>query len=113
MSIEDLSKRYYQIGEVAEILGIPASTLRFWESKFPSLRPRRSRSGRRYYTSDDVDRIGQIHYLVKEKGLKLEAAIESMKTNPEGVETRYRVLSRLRAVRNELNNLLQALHRRR
>ena len=113
MALEDLSKAYYQIGEVAELLGIPASTLRFWESKFTIVKPRRGRSGRRFYTPADIDTIGQIYYLVKEKGMKIEAAQEALRTNPDGTDTRFRVLHRLRRVRAELAELLAAVNRRR
>lgn len=113
MPLEDLTKKYYTIGDVAELLGVRASTLRFWESKFTIVHPRRSSGGRRYYTPADIELIGQIHYLVKEKGMKLEAAQASLKSNPEGIDTRFKVLSRLRAVRSELSTLLDALNKRR
>lgn len=113
MPFEDLTKKYYSIGDVAEILGVRASTLRFWEKKFTIVHPRRSTAGRRYYTPADIEVIGQILYLVKEKGMKLDAAQAALKSNPEGIDTRYRVVSRLRAVRSELAQLLEALNKRR
>ena len=67
-------KKYYKIGEVAEILHIPCSTLRFWEKKFTIIRPRRTEGYTRYYSLEDIEKIRMVWYLVKEKGLKLEAA---------------------------------------
>lgn len=105
----NLTKKFYRIGDVAELLGIPQSTLRFWEKRFTHLKPRRNQGGTRYYTPEDVEKIAQIHYLVKEKGLKLEAAEEALRSNPEGVDRRYAVVARLKAIRSDLNELLQTL----
>ncbi len=50
-------KKYYKIREVSELLGVPASTLRFWESEFPSLRPKRNAKGTRFYSQSDMERL--------------------------------------------------------
>lgn len=100
--MEELNKRYYRIREVAEILEIPATTLRFWESKFTVVHPRRNAGGQRLYTPADIEKIRMIHFLVKEKGLKLEAAQEQLRVNSDGVSRRYEVVRRLRAVRERL-----------
>lgn len=105
----NFTKRFYRIGDVAEMLGIPQSTLRFWEKRFTHLKPKRNAGGTRYYTPEDVEQIAQIHYLVKEKGLKLEAAEEALRTNPEGVDRRHAAVMRLKGIRAELNELLQML----
>lgn len=49
--MDELNKKYYKIGEVARILELPQSTLRFWESKFSIIRPRRNDRGTRFYLS--------------------------------------------------------------
>ena len=111
--MDTLDKKFYKISEVAEILGIPASTLRFWESKFTVIKPRRNAGGTRFYTSSDMDKIRMIHFLVKEKGLKLEAAQEQLRSNPGGVSRRYAALTRLREIRDKLDNLLTSLNKMR
>lgn len=40
--MDQLDKKYYRIADVAEMLGLPASTLRYWETEFPTLRPKRN-----------------------------------------------------------------------
>ena len=82
--MDSLDKKFYKISEVAEILGIPASTLRFWEKSFTVIKPKRNSHGTRFYTPADLEKISMIHYLVKEKGLKLEAAQEQIRSNPPG-----------------------------
>ena len=107
--MENLDKKYYKIREVAEILGLPASTLRFWESEFPQLRPRRTTHSTRQYTPEDVEKLRMIKYLVKDRGLKLDAARDEMRKNPEGVSRRYEAVRRLEAIRDRLSALLKTL----
>lgn len=111
--IQDLNKRFYKISEVAEIIGLPASTLRFWEKNFTIINPKRNASGSRFYTPEDIEKIRQIHYLVKEKGLKLEAAQEALKKNPEGIDKKTDAVNRLREIRAELVKMIEALESRR
>lgn len=66
-------KKYYKIKEVSEMLDIPISTLHFWERQFTVLSPRRSRGNDRLYTTDDIEKIKMVHYLVKVRGMKLAA----------------------------------------
>ena len=108
--MDQIDKKYYKISEVAELIGVAASTLRFWEGKFTVVKPRRNSHGTRFYTPADVETIRMIHYLVKEKGLKLEAAQEHIRHNRSGVSRRYEAIERLRAVRDELQTLLDTLN---
>lgn len=108
--MESLNKKYYKISEVAELLSIPASTLRFWESKFTVIKPYRNNHGTRFYTPADIDKIAQIHYLVKERGLKLDAAQEQLRINPQGIDQRMRTVNRLKDMRQRVQQMLDALH---
>ncbi|MEM9048623.1 MAG: MerR family transcriptional regulator [Pseudomonadota bacterium] len=60
------------ISEVAEALDIPAHVLRFWESRFPQLRPMKSSGGRRYYRPDDVDLLRGIRDLLYHDGMTIK-----------------------------------------
>lgn len=108
--METLNKRYYKISEVAEILNVPPSTLRFWENQFTIIKPKRSASNRRYYTADDIETIRMVYYLVKEKGLKLDAAQQQIKVNRENISQRSEVINRLKSLRAELKGMLDALN---
>lgn len=92
------------------MIGLPASTLRFWESRFTIISPRRNRGGTRFYTPSDVEKIRMVAYLVKEKGLRLEAAQEALRNNHTGVSRRAEAITRLHAVRDQLQTLLDSLH---
>lgn len=107
---DSLNKKYYRIREVSEIVGVPLSTLRFWETQFPGLAPQRNSRGTRFYTPADVETVKIIHYLIKDKGLKIEAAKEEMRVNRDGISRRFEVVDRLRYVRSQLTGLIDSLH---
>lgn len=111
--MDSLDKKYYKISEVAELLNIPASTLRFWEKNFTVIKPKRNEHGTRFYTPADIDKISMIHYLVKERGLKLDAAQEQIRTNPQGIERRHQTVARLKEMRAAVQSMLDALSSRR
>lgn len=62
------------ISEAAEILGVPAYVLRFWESQFPQISPTKSRGGRRYYRPEDMDVLSQIKHLLYKEGYTIKGA---------------------------------------
>ncbi len=108
-----LDKKYYKIRDVAEMIGVPCSTLRFWEKEFSDLRPKRNDGGTRFYTPRDVEIVRMIHYLVKEKGLKIDAARDQLHRNRSGVEKRHETIRRLQEIRGRLISILKALDSRR
>ena len=109
MDNNDLNKKFYKISDVAAILGIPASTLRFWEKEFTIIKPRRNAKNIRFYTPADIETIRKVYYLVKEKGLKLDAAQEQIRRNRANVDKRFEVVERLKGIKQELLELDEAL----
>ena len=67
-------KLYYTIREVAEHFGVQPHVLRYWESEFPLLRPKRTRSGSRAYRRSDIALIAEIRELLYEQGYRIEGA---------------------------------------
>src|SRR5215472_12296680 len=59
---------YRTTGEVSEELDLPAHVLRFWESKFPEIKPLKRGGGRRYYRPEDVDLLRQIRQFLYQEG---------------------------------------------
>ena len=106
---DKLSKKFYKIGDVAEILNVPTSTLRFWEKEFTVIKPKRNTKNIRVYTVKDIETIKMIYYLVKEKGLKLDAAQAMIKRNRDGVSKQWEVVDRLKQVKEQLIQLDNAL----
>jgi DNA-binding transcriptional MerR regulator len=70
------SKLYYSISEVADYTGIKAHVLRYWESEFPTLKPRKTRTGARRYRQPDIDEILAIKKLLYQEGYKIAGAIK-------------------------------------
>lgn len=108
---QELTKKYYRIREVSDMIGEPLSTLRFWEEKFPQLKPQRNAKGSRYYTPADIDTLRQIKYLLQDRGLKIDAAVQQMKTGIDSVAAKQRAIAKLQEIRSALVGMRDALHR--
>ena len=70
------SKLYYSISEVARITGVKAHVLRYWETEFNTLKPRKTRTGSRRYRPVDIDEILAIKALLYEEGFKIAGALK-------------------------------------
>lgn len=77
-------KLYFKIGEVAEIAGVEAYVLRFWESEFPALSPRKAESGHRVYRRKDVETVIRIKELLYEKGYTIAGARKRLNPRSNG-----------------------------
>ncbi len=71
-------KKYFRIGEVAELIGVEAYVLRYWESEFATIRPKKSRSGQRIYDRRDVQKLAMVHYLLHVEKFSLQGAKQKM-----------------------------------
>jgi DNA-binding transcriptional MerR regulator len=71
---EIAEKLYYRIGEVEQIAGVPAYVLRYWESEFKLLRPRKNPAGQRLYRPRDLELVQRIKTLLYDERLTLEGA---------------------------------------
>lgn len=109
MKRDELAKTYFRISDVAELLAVSQSTLRFWESQFSFVAPKRNSHGTRYYSQRDLELLRMVKFLLKDRGLKIEAARAEILRNRQGVEQRFRVIERLRGVKDRLEGILTAL----
>ena len=94
-----IEKKYYTIGEVAEMLNVATSLIRFWEGEFDIIKPKKNRKGNRQFTKDDIDNVKLIYHLVKEKGYTLQGAKEMLKNSNEAVKDKMQMIESLRKVR--------------
>jgi DNA-binding transcriptional MerR regulator len=67
-------KLFFRIGEVADLTGVPPYVLRYWESEFKLLRPRKNHAGQRVYRKQDIELVLRIKRLLYEDRLTLEGA---------------------------------------
>lgn len=106
---KEIEKLYYSIGEVAEMLEVNASMLRYWEREFDILKPKKNAKGDRFFTKGDIEKIKLIYHLVKEKGYTLEGAKARLKANPEQEEKKFKLIEKLKKVKDFLNELKDEL----
>jgi DNA-binding transcriptional MerR regulator len=71
-------KLYFKIGEVSELLGLEPYVLRYWETEFPVLSPKKSGTGHRLYRRKDVELLLRIKHLLYEKRFTIEGARQSL-----------------------------------
>ena len=103
-------KLYYSIKEVAEMFDLNESTLRYWETEFPYLKPKTNGPNKvRQYAKKDIEQIRLIHNLVKVRGFKLAAARKMINANRDGSDRKAEVLTRLIDIRDELQQLKRHL----
>ena len=103
-------KTYYTVREVAEMFNITESTLRYWESEFPNLKPRTVKTSRaRMYAAKDLEDLKMIYNLVKVRGFKLAAAKKMLQVNRTGVDRTAEILEKLTSIKDELQMIKSAL----
>ena len=100
--MQNLTKQYYSIGEVADMLNVATSKLRFWESKFDFLQPKTNSKGTRFYSQADIKLLQLITYYTEEKGMTLEGVAAQIKKNKQKVQNEFNVIEELAHLREEL-----------
>jgi DNA-binding transcriptional MerR regulator len=95
------TKRYYSIGEVAEIFQVNTSTLRFWEKEFPELHPKKNERGVRKYTPENMEAVRRIYHL--------KGARQKYKDNPTDVVQTEDVVRRLLKIKGDMESLKKQL----
>ena len=107
---KEIEKLYYSIGEVAEIFTVARSLIRFWESEFDIIKPKKNRKGNRQFTKEDIDNVRTIYHLVKEKGFTLQGAKEMLRNDSQAVKDKMEMLDSLRNVRKFLVELREKMN---
>lgn len=104
-------KMYYSIKEVAEMLSVTETTLRYWEMVFPQVKPYKGANGVRRYTKEDIKTLRTVYHLVKERGLTLSGAKKQFRYGGpmETAETNSDVIDRLKGIKEELLALKEQL----
>ena len=66
---------FFTISKTAKIIGVQSHVLRFWEKKFTSINPKKSLSGRRYYSSKDIEYLLKVKNLLYIEGFTIKGAV--------------------------------------
>jgi len=84
VSDEDIKRLYYSIGEVGRMLDIDQHVLRYWETEFRELAPRKNRTGKRQYRDSDIETLKRIKHLLYEERYTIEGARRQLKLKSRG-----------------------------
>ena len=98
----ELTKVYYSIGEIAKMLNVNNSLIRFWEKEFDIIKPKKNKKGNRLFTKEDVQNYHVIYHLVKERGYTLQGAKDKLKGNKKEVVQNHEIVKRLNNVKSFL-----------
>ena len=108
-------REFYKIGDVAEIIGVKPYVLRYWETEFPTIAPKKSTSGQRVYRHEDVETVQMIKHLLYNERYSIEGArkkIRELRAQPGGMtavmkEPKASNLGEIRRVAIELQDLVK------
>ena len=105
IDFENSKKLYYSLEEVARHFKVNKSLLRYWETEFEIINPRKTDGGTRQYTKEDIDNISIVYHLVKEQGLTLDGARQTLRHKKDETERKVQVIQKLEQIKRELEDL--------
>jgi DNA-binding transcriptional MerR regulator len=97
-----IEKVFFSIGEVAEMVGVTPSSIRYWESSIEELSPQKSSKGTRLFSKEDVKTVKFIYHLVKERGMTIKGVQQKLKSNRQDAIDNWEIVKRLQKVKEEL-----------
>jgi len=105
---ELFKKQYYSIGEVAKWFRLNQSLIRYWETEFDILQPRKNRKGDRFFRPVDVKNLVLIHDLLRRRKFTIEGAKEFLKKT-RNAEEKFAMIQSLQKIKSFLNELKAGL----
>ncbi len=115
-------KLYFRIGDVSRLAGIKPYVLRYWETEFPAISPKKSGTNQRLYRRKDVELILEIKHLLYEKRFTIEGARKAIESRPKPVAAAKRASKDVKqatlfgasgpdlaSIRDELQDILSLL----
>ena len=101
-------KQYYSIGEVSKWFRVNQSLIRYWETEFDILEPRKNRKGDRFFRPLDVKNLVLIHDLLRRRKFTIEGAKEFLKKNKK-VDEKFKMIKSLEKIKSFFNELKASL----
>ena len=113
MNSTKLSSAYKTIGEVSELLNnvdpknikINTNTLRFWETKFPQIKPKFFNNNRRFYDANTIELLKFIKFLLKSEGMTIQGVKKHLNKNKSNLDDSVFTSIRAKYFKNKLSNL--------
>jgi DNA-binding transcriptional MerR regulator len=97
-----IEKLYYSIGEVARMLEVPVSTVRFWENEFDILKPMKNKKGNRLFTPEDIKNLRIIYHLLKEEGMTLSGVKKKLTEKWDETDYKFEINESLQKIKSIL-----------
>ncbi len=104
-----IEKLYYSIGEVAEMLEVPVSTVRFWENEFDILKPMKNKKGNRLFTPMDIKNLRIIHHLIKEEGMTLAGVKKKLSEKWDETDHKFEITESLEKIKSMLLDIKDSM----
>ena len=101
-------KQYYSIGEVSKWFRVNQSLIRYWETEFDILEPRKNRKGDRFFRPIDVKNLVLIHDLLRRRKFTIEGAKEFLKKNKKA-DAKFKMIQSLEKIKGFFNELKASL----
>jgi len=102
-----ITKLYYTISEVADMVKEEPHVLRYWETEFVQIRPKKNRGGKRIYTRDDIDTVFRIRHLLRDDKFTIEGARQALSKRSNASSSNGAGASELMEVRGFLERVLE------
>lgn len=102
-------KMYFKIGEVSDITGLEAHVLRFWESEFKNIKPRRTSTGQRMYRKNDIELLLYIKHLLHNEKFTIQGARKYLETDAGQAKMPPSVKVDVAYIRSELEEIRKML----
>ncbi|MBT3800080.1 MAG: MerR family transcriptional regulator [Bacteroidetes bacterium] len=104
-------KLYYSISEVAEMMEVNSSLIRFWEKEFSAfVKPKKNRNGKRMFTAADIEILKNIYFLTKEKGYTLTGARNYLNAGKKNLDKNIYLSESLKNIKGFLLDLRNQLN---
>jgi len=104
-------KIFFKISDVARLADIEPHVLRYWESEFDELKPRKSNTGRRLFTKKDIDTVMEIRSLLYDEGFSIAGAKKRLQKRKKTDNNRDAIIEAVRQTKKGLDEILTILNR--
>lgn len=101
-------KLFYKIGEVSQMTGLESYVLRYWETEFPMLKPRKNRGGQRVYLEKDIELILRIKQMLYREGYTIQGAKKRLRLE-DPAQAKRDVSQFLDKLKAELKDILEGI----
>ena len=109
MQIKNIKKLYYSIGDVSEMTGLKQYVLRYWETEFSILNPKKNTKGNRKFTTKDIENLRHVYFLVKERGYTIDGAKTYIKEHKKKSLNTLGIINKLKEIRSRLIKIKEQL----